>query len=394
MREGIFHKLRANFALFDKIDKPIFYTVIVLILLGVIFVFSSSFYIAVNLDVEPHYFSIRQIIWAAVSIAAFFFFILFDYKDLQKYVKPLVFITIVLMLMVFIPGLGRTSGGARRWLDLRAFSFNPSELAKITVIIYLSHILTKKQAKLENFTFGILPPLLLVAAIFFIILMQSGFSIAVVLLLVSFILFFVGGASIKHILSILVLSLPVLVVFIYNVAYRLERIFAYLNPWEDPSGRGYHIIQSLRAFAQGGLSGRGLGNSSQKIVSLPTPHTDFIYSVIAEETGIWGCLVILALYFVFFIRGIIIAFNCEDKFGQLLSFGIVSLFTLHALLNIGIATGIIPPTGVSLPFISYGGSSLLIMAVACGILLNISAHNKIKTKIRVKDVENIIEEGF
>jgi len=296
MREGIFHKLRANFALFDKIDKPIFYTVIVLILLGVIFVFSSSFYIAVNLDVEPHYFSIRQIIWAAVSIAAFFFFILFDYKDLQKYVKPLVFITIVLMLMVFIPGLGRTSGGARRWLDLRAFSFNPSELAKITVIIYLSHILTKKQAKLENFTFGILPPLLLVAAIFFIILMQSGFSIAVVLLLVSFILFFVGGASIKHILSILVLSLPVLVVFIYNVAYRLERIFAYLNPWEDPSGRGYHIIQSLRAFAQGGLSGRGLGNSSQKIVSFPIPHTDFIYSVIAEETGIWGCLVILALY--------------------------------------------------------------------------------------------------
>ena len=216
--------------------------------------------------------------------------------------------------------------------------------------------------------------------------MQSGFSTGVLLLAVAFIMFFIGGASIKHILSIGVMSLPVLVFFIFKVAYRKDRIFAYLNPWEDPGGRGYHIIQSLKSFALGGFTGVGLGNSMQKVYKLPTPHTDFIYSVIAEETGLLGCLVIIALFFVFFVRGVMIAFNCKDKFGQLLSFGIVTLITLHALLNMGIAAGIVPPTGVSLPFISYGGSSMLMIAIGSGILLNISAQNQLPEPVQVESI--------
>lgn len=381
-------------SIFERIDPVLFFIVLFLLLIGVVFVFSASYYTADYYDVSPGYFFVKQLIWVLISIGALFFFMFFDYQRLQKYVKVLVLATVVLLALVFIPGIGRYSGGATRWIDFRVFSFNPAELAKLTVLIYLAFILSKKQSKLNDFTFGILPPLLLVATIFFIILMQSGFSTAVVLLVVAFILFFIGGASIKHIVSMLVLSLPVLIFFIVKVAYRLDRIFAYLDPWEDPEDRGYQIIQSLKAFANGGVLGQGLGDSLQKVSRLPTPHTDFIFSVIAEEMGLWGSIILIGLFFVFFIRGIFIAYRCENSFGQLLSFGIVSLITLHAILNIGIATGIVPPTGVSLPFISYGGSATLMMSIACGILLNISAHNTKKEAIKIKDVENMIEEGF
>ncbi len=382
--------------MFEKIDKTIFYIVISLLLIGIISVYSSSYYISIRLAGSPYYFTLKQIIWAIISFFVFLFFIRFDYKTLKKYVKPLVFVTIIFLLMVFVPGIGRESGGARRWIDLRFSLFNPSELAKITVIIYLSFILTKKQSKLVDFTFGLLPPLLLVSAIFFVILMQSGFSTAALLLFVAFILFFVGGASIKHIISIIIISLPVLITFISKVSYRKARVLSFINPWEDASGRGYHIIQSLKAFSDGGFFGTGLGNSIQKMGKLPTPHTDFIFSVIAEETGIIGTSIIGILFLIFFIKGVLIAKNCEDKFGQMLAFGIVSLFTLHAFLNMGIASGIIPPTGVSLPFISYGGSSMVIMAVGCGILLNISSQipEKERNKPSIKKIDDIIQDGL
>lgn len=344
-------------------------------LLGGVLVFSSSYYFALNLDVHPHYFSIRQLIWIGVSLVLFLLFIHLDYHILQKYVRHLVFLGFILLLLVFIPGIGKTTGGATRWIDFRIFALNPSEFSKLIVIIYLSYILTKKQAKLEDFTFGILPPLLLVATLFFLILMQSGFSTGVVLLLVAFVMFFIGGASVKHILSVLLLSLPVLGTFIYRVAYRKDRIFALLDPWEDPTGRGYQVIQSLRAFAQGGILGKGIGNSTQKIRNLPTPHNDFIYAVIAEELGLWGGLLILGLFVLFFIRGMLISLHARDKFGQMLGFGIVTLITLHAFLNVGIASGLLPPTGISLPFLSYGGSSMIVMSVSAGILLNISSQN-------------------
>ncbi len=382
--------------MFEKIDRTIFYIVITLLLLGILFVYSSSYYISIKFAGNPYYFAVKQLIWAFISFIAFIFFIRFDYKNLKIYVKPLVFINIALLLLVFIPGIGRESGGARRWIDLRFFSFNPSELAKLTVIIYLSSILTKKQSKLEDFTFGLLPPLLLVTAIFFVILMQSGFSTAVLLLLVAFILFFVGGASIKHIISILIISLPVLITFISRVSYRKARVLSFLNPWEDATGKGYHLIQSLKSFSTGGFFGLGLGNSVQKMGRLPTPHTDFIFSIIAEESGIIGTTIIGLLYLIFFIRGVIIARNCDDKFGQMLAFGIASLFTIHAFLNMGIAAGILPPTGVSLPLISYGGSSMLVLAAGCGILLNISAQNPSKEKNTndYNKINEMIEDGF
>lgn len=382
--------------MFEKIDKPIFYLVVILMLLGILFVYSSSYYVSIRYTGGPYYFTIRQIIWVVVSIGALVGFMNLDYHKLQKFVKPLIFITIALLVLVFIPGIGRESGGARRWIDFRIFNFNPSELAKLTVIIYLAFILSKKQSKLNNFTFGILPPLLLVSLIFFIILLQSGFSTSVLLLLIAFTLFFIGGASIRYFVMTLIFSIPVLSVFIINFSYRKARILSFLNPWEDATGKGYHIIQSLKSFGEGGFFGVGLGNSLQKMTRLPTPHTDFIYSVIAEETGLVGATLVALLFLFFFIRGVIIARNCEDKFGQLLAFGVIALITAHAFLNMGIAAGIVPPTGVSLPFISSGGSSMLILSIGCGILLNISSQNKQKTGTRsaVKEIENIIQDGF
>jgi cell division protein FtsW len=380
----------------ERMDRVIFYIVVVLLILGILFVYSSSYYISIKYTGSPYHFLVRQAIWAVVSFGFFLFFIRFDYRRLKKFIKPMVFITLLLLVLVFVPGIGAQRGGARRWLDFRFFAFNPSELAKLTVIIYLSYILTKKQGKLGDFTFGLLPPLLLVSTIFFIILMQSGFSIAVLLLFVAFILFFLGGASMRHILSIGIISLPVVIAFISKVSYRKARILSFLNPWEDMTGRGYHIVQSLKAFAEGGLIGVGLGNSIQKMGRLPTPHNDFIFSVISEEIGLVGAALIAGIYLVFFIRGVVIARKCGDRFGQMLAFGITALFTSHALFNMGIATGIIPPTGVSLPFISYGGSSMLIMAIACGILENISAQSA-ESRVNVRpmeEIDEIIDESF
>ncbi len=378
--------------MFEKIDKSFFTVVLILMLMGIVFVYSSSYYISIRYTGAPYHFTVRQIIWAAASLAVMALFIRFDYRKLPRFVKPMILATVLLLLAVFLPEVGRESGGARRWIDFRLFSFNPSELAKLTVIVYLASILNKKQSKLSDFTFGILPPFLLVCVIFFIILLQSGFSTAVLLLCLAFILFFVGGASIKYFGLMLIPSVPILAALVFQVSYRKARILSFINPWEDATGKGYHIIQSLKSFGEGGILGAGLGNSMQKMTRLPTPHTDFIYSVIAEEMGLVGATVIAALYLFLFVRGVLIARRCPDRFGQLLAFGIVSLITSHALLNMAIATGLVPPTGVSLPFISSGGSSMMVLAAGSGMLLNISARNPVqRAATAYEEIGSIIE---
>ncbi|MEJ5283419.1 MAG: putative lipid II flippase FtsW [Brevinematia bacterium] len=375
-----------------RVDGFLLFIFIFLMILGNLTVYTSSYFVAKRLTGNPYYFFIRQLIWTVPSFLSLIFFANYDYNNLRKITKPMILLTFILLILVFIPGIGKESGGARRWINLRLFDFNPSEFAKLSIIIYLSHILTKKKGKIEDFTFGLLPPLLLVSAIFFIILMQSGFSTASILLVTAFLMFFIGGASLTHIFSIGLLSLPVLVFFIWKVSYRMARIASFLNPWADPFGKGYHLIQSIKAFANGGLFGVGFGNGVQKISALPAPHTDFIFSVIIEEFGLIGGLTVTVIYLAIFIRGMLIAKNTQDNFGALLAFGIVTLFSLHAFLNIAITTGTIPPTGVSLPFLSYGGSSSLVLSISCGILLNISKNTPIKAN--KKEIEKIIHEGF
>ncbi|MCX7881978.1 MAG: putative lipid II flippase FtsW [Brevinematales bacterium] len=362
--------------MFSKVDRPLLYAVLFLMVSGVLFVFSASSSFSLRYTGSIYTYAMKQLLFVCVGIVIMVFMARYSYSRLRNWIKPLVFLTFVLLLLVFVPGLGSIRGGARRWISLGFFDVNPAEFAKLVVVIYLAHILTKKQHKLKNFTFGFLPPLLIVTAMFFIILMQSGFSIATLLLAVGLIMFFVGGASIKHLLSVGLLSLPVLVTFVIQVTYRKARILSFLNPWDDPYGRGYHLIQSYRAFANAGWWGKGLGNSLQKLGPLPTPHTDFIYAVITEEMGLLLALGLLGVYIFIFLRAFLIARHVKDPFGQLLGYGIASLLGLHVMLNIGVTTGVLPPTGVSLPFLSYGGSSLVMFSCAMGILLNLSTHTE------------------
>ncbi|MGL4563025.1 MAG: putative lipid II flippase FtsW [Brevinema sp.] len=358
----------------ERADKTIFALYFVLLSIGILFMHSVSRFAGQTLGLGSQTLFIKQLIFAIVSASAMIIFAQIDYRYTRIVVKPFIFISIVLLILVFIPGIGLEIGLARRWINFRFFSFNPSELAKLSLTIYLAHVLVKKQDTLSNFISGLLPPLLLASLIFLIILLQSGFSIAAIIISVMFSMIFIGGARLRHIFSIIFLTLPVLGVAIWKVSYRKDRIFAFIDPWSDPNGIGYQSIQSLRALAQGGFFGVGLGNSTQKIYRLPAAHTDFIFSIIVEELGFVGGFVLIALFVLFFIKGAQLALRTKDPYAQMLSFGITTLIATHALLNIMIATALMPPTGVSLPFISYGGSSFLILSIGMGILLNISAN--------------------
>jgi len=378
----------------SRMDRALFYTVCLLMLLGVLFVFSASSYFSIRYTGNEYTYTMKQLVFVMVGFVAMVFFSQYDYQKLRRWIKPVVLVTFVLLLLVFVPGLGSVRGGARRWISFGFFDFNPAEFAKLVVVVYIAHILTKKQHKLQDFTFGLLPPLLIVTAMFFIILMQSGFSIATMLFLVALVLFFVGGASMKHLLGVGLLSLPVLVTFVVQVAYRKSRILSFLDPWADPYGKGYHLIQSYKAFANAGWLGRGLGNSLQKLGALPTPHTDFIFAVITEEMGLLVALLLLGLYVFLFLRAFVIARHVKDPFGQTLGYGISSLLGFHVLFNIGVTTGLLPPTGVSLPFLSYGGSSLLMFSIAMGILLNLSKHVDEEVVSTVQEIHRDFQESL
>lgn len=357
-----------------KVDKTILYLYFIFVVVGLIFSYSVSRYSGESIGLNHNILFIKQVFFAIISIMFMFLFSCLDYHITRKVIKPLFLLSFILLLVVFIPGVGLQIGAARRWIDFRVLSFNPSEFAKITLIIYLAHIFVKKHNNIDNFTFGLLPPLLLVALVFGVILLQSGFSIGAIIIIVMFTMIFAGGASLKHIFSVVLLTVPILILAIFNVDYRKDRILAYLDPWKDPSGIGYQSIQSLGALANGNLFGVGLGNSTQKISRLPAAHTDFIFSIIVEETGLVGGITLIILFLIFFLHGLKISFRTTDHYGQLLSFGIVTLIATHALLNFMITMGLLPPTGVSLPFISYGGSSYVVLSIAIGILLNISIY--------------------
>ncbi|MGL4394114.1 MAG: putative lipid II flippase FtsW [Brevinema sp.] len=359
---------------FERVDKVIFVLYFIFVSFGILFMYSVSRFAGNVLGLGEQTLFFKQLVFATVSVICMLLFTQIDYRYTRVVVKGFVILSIILLVAVFIPGVGLEIGVARRWIDFRFFSFNPSELAKLSLTIYLAHVLVKKRESISNFVFGLLPPLLLAALMLFIVLLQSGFSIGVIIITVVFAMIYIGGALLRHIFSIILLTLPVLAIAVWRVSYRKDRISAFIDPWNDPSGVGYQSIQSLRALGQGGLFGVGLGNSTQKISRLPAAHTDFIFSIIVEELGLIGGIALIGLFVLFFIRGTQIAFKTKDPYAQMLAFGLTTLVTVHALLNIMISTALLPPTGVSLPFISYGGSSFLVLSIAVGILLNISAN--------------------
>jgi cell division protein FtsW len=356
-----------------EVDYILLSVVLVFFGLGIVMVFSASINEGMKFQ-DPSYFLKRQIVWTLISYLACAVFMCIDYRVLERSVKIQVWGIIILLVLLFFPPF-REAGlvhPSRRWYRFMNVGFQPSEFAKIVLIIYLASVLSKKGGRIADFYRGFLPPFLVIAIIAFLVFLEPDFSTAFVLFFIAIVMFFIAGIRAFSIIALFLISIPTVFLMIGGKSYRQERIMGFLNPWGDPTDKGYQIIQSFKAFALGGFAGVGLGRSAQKMRHLPIPHTDFIFAIISEELGYIGALCIIFLYMLLAYRGFRIAYSQADKFDFFLAFGITSLVVWEAVFNISVVTGLIPATGISLPFLSYGGSGLLANSILMGILLNLS----------------------
>ncbi|OGD15905.1 cell division protein FtsW [Candidatus Atribacteria bacterium RBG_19FT_COMBO_35_14] len=360
-------------------DLWLFMAIILLMAVGLCMVFSSSYIMAYKWYGDSYYFLKRQLIYSMIALIAFFFAIYTDYHYYKKYSLPILILSIALLSMVYIPGIGRTAGGASRWIKIGFFSFQPSEIAKFALILYMAESLTRKQVKdIKTFIRGVLPTLIIMLVMFLLILYEPDFSTSLIILGISFIMLFIGGTRVIQLYAIIVAAIPLGILILSREEYRKVRLLSFLDPWKDPLDSGFHIIQSLLALGSGGIFGIGLAESKQKYFYLPDQHTDFIFSIIGEELGFIGTVVIIILFTILLWRGFKIALDASDQFGTLLAAGITSMIVFQSIINIGVVTKMIPTTGITLPFISYGGSSLIVNMFCGGILLNISRYKAIE----------------
>lgn len=345
---------------------------IVLVCIGIVMIYSSSSIYAWERYGDSFYFLKRHLFFLLAGLVLTFLVMIVDYRLFRKYARLLLWIALVLLVLVLIPGVGREVSGARRWFRFKFISFQPAEFANLALIVYISDFICRKQDKIKLLLKGFMPPMCVLGAAALLILLQPDLGTVIALGSVVLIMLFVAGTRGTYILSLLLCSLPALYLLVFKVAYRRDRILAFLNPWLDPKGTGFQIIQSQIAIGSGGLFGRGLGHSQQKLFYLPAAHTDFIFSIIGEELGLAGTLGIIALFMIFIQQGLKIIKNAQDKFGYFLALGLVLMISLKAIVNIGVSCGVFPTKGLPLPFISYGGSSLIFDMVSLGILINIA----------------------
>ncbi|MDP8264934.1 MAG: putative lipid II flippase FtsW [Candidatus Aceula lacicola] len=346
--------------------------VTVLLSVGVIMIFSSSGIYALQELGSSTYFLQRHLVYLCVGFILMALVMAMDYRLLSQYSKPILILSIVTLVLVLIPGIGKEVYGARRWFRFLGFGFQPSEFVKLAVVIYMADFLARKQNRIKSFFFGFIPVLCVLGVVSLLILKQPDLGTTVLIAIVVFIMLFIAGTRIGYLASIVFLSLPAAYYLIALVPYRLRRIQAFLDPWSDKQGAGFQLVQSQIALGSGGIFGIGLGKSMQKLFYLPAAHTDFILSIIGEELGLLGTTAIVFLFALFVWQGARIAKRTEDPFGYFLAIGIVAMIGLQAIVNIGVSIGAFPTKGLPLPFISYGGSALIMQMVCVGILLNIS----------------------
>ena len=333
-------------------------------------VFSSS--AAYTEHNDSFYFLKRQVLWCLLGTGMLLITKNLDYHKLHQYTYPIMIITFLLLIVVMFPEFSKKVGGARRWLAFGGFSFQPSELAKFALVLFIAKSLVKRADKLRNFAYGYLPNLIVLGFFFIPILFQPDFGTVMVILAVTCTMLFIAGLRKKFLFLSMLAIIPFIALAIYFADYRSRRIIAFLNPWKDPSGAGFQVIQSFYAFGRGGFWGAGLGESSQKLYRLPEAHTDFIFSVIGEELGFVGTTAIVLLFLIFIWRGFLTAYQAKDPFGTHLATGLTLLIGLQAFINLSVASGLLPTKGLTLPFISMGGSSMLVTMLSVGVILNIS----------------------
>ena len=360
-------------------DLVLLFAVLALVSFGVVMVYSASSYNAkVNYGNE-FYYAIKQIIGVALGLGVMFICAFTDYHFLQKLRYPLLILSFVLLILVFVPGVGVENYGAKRWINLPFFTIQASEIAKFGFIVFTASYMAKNHKKMSSFK-HILPVLIVGGAICLLIILEPNMSITMCMIMLVFVMLFIGGARIKHFLFLAVPVIALVPILIILEPYRMQRLVAFLNPWESPLEEGYQLIQSFYALGSGGLFGVGLFNSRQKYLFLPFAESDFIFSVIGEELGFFGCVAVIAVYLVLIWRAVRIAKNSTDRFGCYLSSGITAIIAIQVLINIAVVSGSIPPTGLPLPFISAGTSSLVVFCAGVGVLFSVErfSHKGIK----------------
>jgi len=363
-------------------DFQLLILTVLLVGFGLVMVFSASSSIAVinkNFNYDSLYFVKKQMMWAGLGFIAMMIAMNIRYEKYKKLFIPFFILTIVLLALV--PYVGESRNGARSWFGIGSLGIQPTELAKITTILYLAALISKKGETFRDFKKGFFPVMLIVGFVAGLIMLQPDLGSCMILVACSGIIIIAGGANLKHIfacIAVLVVGASIVlgINFLINGGsgggYRVGRITSFLDPWQDPQGTGFHLVNSLKALGHGGLTGAGFGQSIQKLHYLPYPYNDFIFAVIGEELGFIGSAIFLLFYLYFIWRGLIVSLRCPDRYGTLVGVGIMGLFAVQTFINIGGVTQTIPITGVTLPLISYGGSSLFMMLGSIGILLSIS----------------------
>ncbi len=355
-------------------DRPLLIAILMLLVSSVVMVYSASSVVALTTYDDPTFFMKRQLIWAAAGLALMAGLARLDHRLLadRRLVAALVLLSLLLLAATLVPGVGKLINGSRRWLRFGLLSFQPSELAKFSIVVYMSYFIAKKGERLRDFVNGLVPAYVVCGIFLVPIVLQPDFGAAITIAGVVGLLLFAGGANLIHLGGTALAAAPFVYVAVFHSAYRLRRIFSYLDPWADPQGAGHQIIQSFLAFGSGGIFGRGLGEGRQKLLFLPERHSDFIYAVIGEELGLIGALAVLALFLIILWRGVRIALSTSDPFSRMLALGITVLICTQGVINMAVVTGLLPTKGIALPLVSYGGSSLVITLGALGVLLNIS----------------------
>lgn len=356
-------------------DRQLLFAVLFLVGIGIVMVYSASSALALKKYGSGFFFLKKQALFSLIGMVVLVVFSHIPFRVYRALTYPVLLTSLGMMVAVLVSGMGLSAGGSQRWMRLGPLTFQPVEAARLALVIFMAYSLSKKRDGLRQFGIGFVPHVVVLAVFTVLLMLQPDFGSVVIFSVLVWVMMFVAGVPIRYLLSALLPMLPMAYFLMVNASYRIKRLVSFLDPWQYPDGEGYQIIHSLMAFGTGGLWGSGVGKGYQKLFYLPEPHTDFIFAVIGEELGFLGVLFIIGLYGMVLWRGASIAYRCRDEFGMYLALGITTAIGLQVSINLGVALGLLPTKGLTLPFLSYGGTSLVLNMASIGMLMNIGAQN-------------------
>jgi len=365
------------------------FCVILLLGTGLVTLYSASYSFALRFFRDGNYFISRQLVFAVVGVVLFFIFSKVNLEEMRKFIFPLVCVSMVLCVMTLIPGIGVERYGASRWIEAGSFSYQPSEMVKFVLPLYLAHLLDKKAGNIDNFYSGVLPPVIVTGLFFALIYVQNNFSTAVFIVFNAMIVFYLAGMRYRYFIAALAMILPISALLVFTKEHRVRRLVSFLRPQWDPLGAGFQVNASREAIVSGGLWGKGVGEGTRKIAGIPEIHSDFIFSAYVEEAGFIGLVLFFVLFAAFAILGYRAAWKSKTVFGRLLAAALTTMIVSQALVNTAVVSGALPATGIPLPFFSAGGSSLATTLICAGLIANVARNGGAKTGAETAETKNI-----